>query len=496
MPTSVDYLAIDLGASSGRAVLGTVAGARLELREIHRFPNSPVRMLDRLYWDVPGLLREIKAALGRCGGGSTLAGIGIDTWGVDFGLLGRGGDLLDLPRHYRDARNRGMMERAFERVPRDELYARTGIQFLPFNTLFQLLAVAASPTRWLDLADRLLLMPDLLTYWLTGVAEAERSISSTSQMVNARTRTWDAELLARLGLPARILPPIRETGTVAGPLLPEVAEEVGLPAVPVIRTAAHDTAAAVAAVPAQGDDWAYISCGTWSLVGVELPAPLITPEALAANFTNEAGVGGTIRFLRNVAGLWLVQECQRTWEAAGQPASFAQLAELASAAAPRAAFIDPDDPRFADPGDMPRRIQDACAARGQPVPQTPGQIVRCILDSLALRHRTVLQQIEQLTGRRVRTVHLVGGGVQNELLCQLTADAAGRPVVAGPVEATAAGNILVQALAHGHVRSLAEIRQVVARSAALKHYEPRDTAGWDEAAARQAGRRPELPPGG
>jgi rhamnulokinase len=483
-------LALDLGASGGRAILGSLDGQRLRLTALHRFPNGPMRILEHLYWDAPGLFREIKTALSRCAARDVvLDGIGIDTWGVDYGLLSADGALLGLPHHYRDGRTRGMFAKAFHRVPREEIYARTGIQFLEFNTLYQLLAHACGlDCELLDTTATLLLMPDLFRYWLTGSRQSEHTIASTSQLYDVAAGCWDLDLCARLGLPTGCLPPIVPPGTVVSPLATAIQEECGCGPCDVIATASHDTAAAVAAVPACGDDWAYISSGTWSLVGVELPAPLRTTEALAANVTNEGGVGGTVRLLKNVAGLWLVQECQRAWQQAGQPFSFEQLVALATSTPRGQYFVDPDDECFVEPGDMPRRIQASCAERGQPVPQTPGEIVRCILESLALKYRFVVEQLERLTGRALRVIHVVGGGARNKLLGQLTADVTGRPVIAGPAEATAVGNILVQALAHGRINSLADIRRVVAQSTRLRRYQPRDTQVWDGIRPPCAGR--------
>lgn len=482
MPAAANYLALDLGASSGRAMLGCFDGQRLQLSEIHRFPNGPLRIVAHLHWDAPGLFREIKLALARCAAQDiTLDGVGIDTWGVDYALLSAGGTLLGLPHHYRDARTRGIYAEAFRRMPRAEIYARTGIQFIEINTLCQLLAHALGPDRdLLQQAASLLFMPDLFRYWLTGLRHSEHTIASTSQLYDVACRQWDLALCTTLGLPTACLPPVLAPATVVAPLTASVCNECGCRPCDVIATAGHDTAAAVAAVPAQDDDWAYISSGTWSLVGIELPAPLRTPEALAANLTNESGIGGTVRLLSNVAGLWLLQECQRTWERAGTAYTFEQLTALAAASPARRSFVDPDDPRFVAPGDMPSRIQSCCAEHGQPVPQTPAEITRCVLESLALKYRHVLQQIMRLTGRSIRVVHIVGGGARNALLCQLTADVTGRPVIAGPVEATALGNILVQALAHKRVASPAEIRAVVARSAALQRYDPQPAQHWDE----------------
>lgn len=485
MAATANYLAIDLGASGGRAALGQFDGRRLTVTLVHRFENGPVTVRGGLYWDAFRLFEELKSGLRACTRrGVKLDGVAVDTWGVDFALLGAGGELLAMPRHYRDPRTTGVMERVFQRVPRERIYESTGIQFMPLNTLYQLVATAAAPARLLDAAERLVFMPDLFTYWLSGAAQTERTIASTSQMVAAREGTWDRALLALLGLPDRVLPTIQPTATCVGALVDEVADEVGQRGTPVILTASHDTASAVAAVPATGTDWAYISSGTWSLVGVERPAPLINSAALAGNFTNEAGVAGTTRFLRNVAGLWLVQESVRTWAAQGQQRSISDWMCAAAEAPPLRCFVDPDDARFTTPGDMPARIRAACAERGQAVPARPGEILRCALESLALKYRVVVDALARLTDRAIRVIHVVGGGVQNELLMQWTADATGRPVCAGPAEATAAGNVMVQALAQGRVGSLGELRRVVAASSELRMYEPREVERWEAARTR------------
>jgi len=485
MAATSNYLAFDLGASSGRAILGRFDGAKLHLEEVHRFSNGPVQLLDHLHWDVLGLFASITTGMSKCAlEQKQLDGIGIDTWGVDYGLLSPAGELLGLPFHYRDVRTRGMMAEALRRAGREDIYARTGIQFMELNTLYQLLSVATTDRSLLDATDRLLFMPDLLAYWLTGKKQSEHSIASTSQLYDVAGGCWATDLMSKLGLPGEIMPPVSQPGSVVGDVGTAIIEKTGLRATRVLAPACHDTGSAVAAVPAHGDDWAYISSGTWSLVGVELAEPIRTPEALAENFTNEGGVAGSVRFLKNVAGLWLVQECKRMWENQGDSVSFERLAEMAARAPERACFVDPDDPRFAEPGDMPRRIQDYCAATGQSVPQTQGGIVRCALESLALKYRKNLTLVERLTGRSVKVVHIVGGGVNNELLCQLTADVSGRPVVAGPAEATAAGNVMIQALACGRVSSLDEARRVIAESTQLRHHEPRQPAAWDEANQR------------
>jgi rhamnulokinase len=472
-------LAFDLGAESGRGVLGLFDGQRLRLEVIHRFPNGPVRTLDTLHWDVLRLHGEMLATLRRCAadqGG--VDSIGVDTWGVDFALLGRDGTLLGNPRHYRDPHTEDIMETAFGRVPRAEVFRQTGIQFMRFNTLFQLLALQRDRSPILDAAQTLLFIPDLFHYFFTGVKVNEFTDASTSQMVDPAGRTWAYELVKAFGLPGHILGSIVQPGTVLGPLRASVASETGLNPVPVIAPASHDTGSAVAAVPAQGKSWAYISSGTWSLMGAELPAPLINEEVRRCNFTNEGGVGGTIRFLKNIMGLWLVQECRRVWERAGQAYSYEELARLASVAPPFVSIVNPDDPSFMLPANMPAALGEFCRKTGQPVPVEPGPIVRCALESLALRYRWVLERLEELLGHRLDTIHIVGGGCQNELLCQLAADACDRQVLASPVEATAIGNVLVQAIGLGVLGSLAEAREVVRRSFEVRAYTPQHPASW------------------
>ncbi len=481
------YLAIDLGSESGRAVVGRFDGARLALEELHRFPNGPVRVLDSLHWDVLRLWSEIQAVLAlaarSCGG--ELAGIGLCTWGVDFALLDRAGALIGNPYHYRDRRTDGMVEEACRRVPREEIYRQTGTELLQVNTLYQLLAMALQRAPQLELADRLLLLlPDLFNYWLTGRAVCELTEATTSQCYDLRAGAWARGLLRRLGLRDDLLGEVVPPGTILGPLLPAVAAQAGLATATAIAPACHDTQSAVAAVPATGDDFAYISSGTWSLVGIETVAPIITAESLAANVTNEAGVEGRYCVLKNVVGLWLLQECRRAWAQRGERWSYAELTALAEQAPPFGPLVDPSDPAFLPPGDMPARIQAACRRTGQAVPETPAEIVRCVLESLALKYRWVLERLEELAGRRLATIHVVGGGAQNTLLCQLTADACARPVLAGPVEATAVGNLLVQARARGELGSLAELRQVVRASFRLASYDPHPSERWEAHYAR------------
>jgi rhamnulokinase len=488
MAATKKLLAFDLGAESGRGLLGLFDGQQVRLEVVHRFPNGAVRTLDSLHWDVLRLYSEMLIALRKCAaeqGG--LDGVGVDTWGVDFALLGRGGTLLGNPRNYRDPHTEGVMEEAFRRVPRAEIFRRTGLQFMRFNSLFQLLAMQRDRSPLLDVAETLLMIPDLFNYFFTGIKVNEASDASTSQMYDPATRTWAHDLVAAFGLPARILGSLVPPGTVLGPLRSAVTAETGLGPVPVIAPATHDTGSAVAAVPAQGESWAYISSGTWSLMGAELPAPLINDQVAQYNFTNEGGVSGTTRFLKNIMGLWLVQECRRTWERAGQTYAYDELMRLAEAAPPFVSVVDPDDPSFILPPSMPAALADFCRKTGQTPPAEPGAVIRCVLESLALRYRWVLERLEELLGRRLEVIHIVGGGCQNTLLCQLTADACNRPVLAGPVEATALGNVLVQAMGLGLVGSLAEARAVVRRSFEVRTYSPRNPEGWHAPYERFAG---------
>jgi rhamnulokinase len=486
--------AVDLGASGGRVMVGQVGGGQLELREVHRFPNTPVRVLGTLYWDILRLYRGMLDGLGAAARSFDLASVGIDSWGVDYGLLDSGGGLLGNPVHYRDARTDHVVDEVLAKVPAADLYAVTGVQQLPINTIYQLAAAAGTPQ--LAAARTLLLIPDLLAYWLTGELGAEVTNASTTQLYDARARDWAWDLIGRAGLPAGLFPALRQPGSVIGALRREVAAEPGLSALggsrpggplPVIAAGSHDTASAVVAVPAQGRSFAYISCGTWSLVGVELDQPVLTEASRTANFTNETGVDGTIRYLRNVMGLWLLQESVRTWSAAGQPAGLAALLDEAARVPPLQVVVDPDDPLFLPPGDMPARIAEAARRTGQRPPADPPAVVRCILDSLALAYRTRLGEVQELSGRAVGTVHVVGGGVHNTLLLQLTADACGLPVVAGPAEAAALGSILVQARTLGAAPGdLPGMRALLRATQPLQRFEPSRSgqSDWDAAARR------------
>jgi rhamnulokinase len=493
MGETIDYLALDLGAESGRGVLGRFDGERLTLEELHRFPNGPVRMRETLHWDLPRLFEEVKGSIRKAGATVTnLDGLGVDTWGVDFGLVGRGETLLGNPVHYRDARTRGILDVAFGLVPRERIYELTGLQFLPMNTAFQLLAMKRADSPLLEVAETLLMMPDLFGWLLTGRRAGERTDASTTQLLDPRRGEWSAELCDGLGLPRSILPELIEPGTELGPLLPSVAEEVGLSGATVIAPATHDTASAVAAVPAHGDletppEWCYISSGTWSLLGVEVPTPIITEGTRRYNFTNEGGVAGTTRLLKNIMGLWLVQECRRTWARAGREFSYDDLIARAAAAPAFAALVDPDDARFIAPGDMPARIAEYCKETGQAVPGSEGGFVRCALESLALKYRWTIERLEAILGARIRTIHVVGGGSRNALLNQFTADACNKAVVAGPVEAPAAGNVLLQAMARGRLGSLADARAIVSRSFPVATLEPDHSQAWQDAAARFEG---------
>ncbi|GAA2459082.1 rhamnulokinase family protein [Actinomadura vinacea] len=478
--TTPTFAAVDLGASSGRVMTARIGPGTLDMTEVLRFPNRPVRVHGTLHWDVLGLYGNVLDGL-RAAAAATPSGLvsaGIDSWAVDYGLLDGNGALLGNPVHYRDSRTDGVMERVRAEVGDDLLYQISGLQFLPFNTVYQLVAPGAG----LERAEDLLLIPDLLAFWLTGEIGAERTNASTTGLLDVRDSTWSQPLLDRLGLPGRLLPRLREPGDVIGTPRPDVAEETGVPAgLAVTAVGSHDTASAVAAVPAAGDRFGYISCGTWSLVGVELPAPVLSEESRKANFTNEGGIDGTVRYLRNVMGLWLLQETLRAWGSPDLPALLAEAEHVPA----RRSLIDPDDPEFLPPGDMPARIAAHCVRRGLPEPRTRAEIVRCVLDSLALAHRATLREAVRLSGREVEVVHLVGGGSRNDLLCRLTADACGLPVIAGPVEATALGNVLVQARAHGAIDGLAEMRELVARTQPLRRYEPSgDDTAWSEAAAR------------
>jgi rhamnulokinase len=478
------FAAADLGATSGRVIIGRVGRDNLDLAELHRFANPPVRLPTGLHWDLPGLFAHVLEGLGKAARAGGVASVGIDTWAVDYGLIDGDGALLGLPYHYRDSRTATTASQIRDELGADYLYATTGLQHLPFNTVFQLAAARGSVQ--LDVAKQLLLIPDLLAYWLTGAVGAEVTNASTTGLLDARTGCWSRDIARAIGLDPAVLAPLRTPGTFIGSLLPQVAELTGLsPATPVVAVASHDTASAVAAVPATSPGWAFISCGTWSLAGLELDAPVLTDESRTANFTNERGIDGTVRYLRNLMGMWLLEECRRSWAARGMPSELPQLLAEAAQAEPFAALVSPDDAAFLAPDDMPAAITAVCRQTGQRPPNTQGAMVRCILESLALAHRHILRQAAELAGRDLTHVHIVGGGSRNDLLCQLTADATGLPVTAGPTEATAIGNILVQARAQGLVDDVTGMRRLVATTQHLRRYTPGgDARAWNAASAR------------
>ena len=470
------FLALDLGAESGRAIVGTVAAGTLGLAETHRFANQPIHLATGLYWDVPHLWREIKNGIAASARRYHLESLALDTWGVDFVLLDQGGALLDNPHHYRDARTDGMLEAAFGRVPRQEIFAQTGIQFMQINTLYQLLAMVMARDPQLDAAQIFLTIPDLFNHWLSGSLCCEFTNATTTQCFSPLSRSWALPLLEALSIPTGLFPPICEPGTLLGALLPKVAGETGAGPIPVIAPACHDTGSAAVAVPAGNADFAWLSSGTWSILGAEVGQPVLSDKALAYNLTNEGGVFGTWRLCKNVMGLWLVQECRREWNL-----SYDELTRLAAEARPFLAVIDPDNGVFLHPGDMPAKIRQFCAATRQTVPETQGEVLRVALESLALKYRFVLERLEEVVGKRLDPLHIVGGGARNRLLNQFTADATGRTVIAGPVEATALGNILMQAITLGELDSLHDARLLVRRSSGIEEFPPGDGDAWQAA---------------
>ncbi len=480
------YLAVDLGAESGRVVAGLYDGSRLELEEVHRFPNVPVEDRDSLRLDVEGLFDGVKTgmtiAARRYAG--RLASIGVDTWAVDYGLVDEQNRLLDIPHHYRDPRILGMRDKVNDMLGRRRIFDASGIQFLPFNTLYQLAAEVEDPDTKIHRADALLLMPDLMNLWLTGHRLNERTNASTTQFYNPRTKDWATSLLEAIGVPTSILGEIADPGTRLGPVLPAVADQTGVGPLEVVLPGTHDTASAVAGVPAKGDRWAFLSSGTWSILGVEVEDPVVTTRSYELGLGNEIGVYDSVRLLKNTSGLWLVQQCRATWEAQGESYSYSELTRMAGDAPPFTAMIDPDDDTFLPRGDMPARIDAYCEGTGQRPPKNKGALLRTIFESLALRYRSILEGLEEVVGHRVDTLHIVGGGSQNELLNQFTANAIDRNVVVGPVEATAVGNIIVQMLALGDVASLQDGRNLIRQSSDLATYQPIDEASWNDAFAR------------
>jgi rhamnulokinase len=476
------YVALDLGAESGRVMLGTLIDGRLQMEEIHRFSSSALTIGGSLRWDIPRVFEEIVTGLRKIAARQIEpASISTDSWGVDYVYITRGEPLLTLPFHYRDARTDGGLEKAFATVPAETIFDETGIQFMTINTLYQLLDDLRRRPGVMALAEQFLCIGDYVNYLLSGRAVMEESLASTSQIYNPRERNWSKKLIGQFGLPEKIFPPIVPSGTVLGPLTSNLAEGLQWKRTQIVATCSHDTGTAVAAVPAEGDDWAYLSSGTWSLLGVESPKPVITKESREFNFTNEAGLGGTTRLLKNIVGLWIVQECRRAWLKAGHDYSYDDLAYMATEAEPLKSLIHPADARFYKPDQMPEKVAAYCQETGQTAPSTPGAIIRCVYESLALLYRGTLQQVQTITGRKISQLHIVGGGSKSELLNQMAANATQIPVAAGPVEATAIGNLLVQALALGHLKSHAELRQVVRNSFPTKIYQPQHQAAWEEA---------------
>ncbi|WP_201006401.1 rhamnulokinase [Paenibacillus glycanilyticus] len=490
MEQATTVLAFDLGASSGRALIGRLTGSdlaerRLEVEEIHRFPNVAVQVGRHLHWDILRLLQEMKHALRKAFQlGYKPVTFGVDTWGVDFGLLDANGELLGNPYHYRDPHTEGLIEEIEARFGRGELFRQGGLQFMPFNTVYQLYAMKKAASPKLEAARTLLLTPDLLVYLLTGKRVCEFSMATTTQLLHPDTRKWNTALMKELGIPEEMFLEPVYPGTRIGPLSEEVCEELAIPAVEAVAVATHDTESAVAAIPAAAEPFVYLVCGTWSLVGTELDQPLLTEEAMELEFSNEGGVGGKYQLLKNIMGLWILQECRREWEEQGMAFSFGELAVMAEQEEPFRYLINPDDLRFFGPSNMTEKVRSYCRETGQPVPESAAEVARCIMDSLALKYRNALEQIEKLTGKHYGGMHMVGGGIQNKLLCGLTANAIGRPVWAGPVEASAIGNMLAQFMALGECANLEEARQLSAASFPVEIYEPADTDVWNEAYAR------------
>ncbi len=479
---SKPYLAFDFGAESGRAVLGHLQSGILTTKEVRRFPNEPVEYGGSLHWDAPRLWWEVRKALSQLEE-RELVGIGVDAWGVDYALLGERGELLQNPYHYRDRRTHGLMDEVFRKVSKEEIYRATGIQFMAINTLYQLFAAQRDTPSILSAAKQMVTIPDLFNYWLTGKAVCEFTNATTTQLVNPVRRNWESGLIQRLGLRSDLPGHIVESGTVIGTLLPGIVQNSSLAGTPVLAPACHDTGSAVAAITAR-DGTAFLSSGTWSLIGTELDAPVLTPEALKLNFTNEGGVNGTTRLLKNVMGLWMLQSCRSTWSTRGQCSDYRELIELAGREPAFVHLVDPDDESFMRPPDMPAAIDAFCKRTRQPTPTTPGAYVRCVVESLALKYRLVLRSLERLCGRRIEQIRVIGGGSKNRLLNQFTADATGRRVLAGPAEATALGNIAIQILASGEASSLAEVRAVVDRSFATEIFEPFETDRWEQQTER------------
>ena len=474
-------LAFDFGASSGRAILGIFDGEKIELQEVHRFSNDPVKINGTVYWDVQRLFFEIKQGILKAKEAGGFDSIGIDTWGVDFGLLRKDGTLVENPVHYRDARNDGMVEKATRYMSKERMYDITGIQFMDFNTIFQLLSLKENRPYILEEADKLLFMPDLLNYMLSGVKSTEFSIATTSQMVDLKTNNWSEEILDTFGINKNLLTDIAPTGAVIGQLSDEICEELGVAKADIVSVAAHDTQSAITATPCEYDDFAFISCGTWSLFGTEVKEPIINEASKKLNVTNEGGYDYTTAFLKNICGLWLIQESRRQWIREGKEYSYAELEKLALECKPFKCFIDPDAPEFAPMGNLPRRVKEYCEKTGQYVPQTVGEIIRCIYESLALKYRYTFDGIKECTGKDYDRIHVMGGGTKDKLLLQMTAQSCNVSVYGGPIEATALGNVAIQLMSTGAIKDIKEARKIIAKGENLKLYEPKDNKAWEKA---------------
>ncbi len=476
-------LAFDFGASSGRAIIGQFDGGKITLEEVHRFSNDPVSVGGTVYWDVLRLFHEIKQGIIKARMAGGFDSIGIDTWGVDFGLIDSEGRLMENPIHYRDTRTAGLVEESFKTMPKEKLYGITGIQFMELNTLFQFIALKKYRPWMLERADKMLFMPDLFAYMLTGKMCAEYSIASTSQLIDLKTNSWSKEILDAFGIKESLFAPLVKPGTVLGTLSPEVCEECGVDPVPVISVCGHDTQSAITSVPCEDGRFAFLSSGTWSLFGTELPKPIVNETSMNINITNEGGFDDSTGFLKNIIGLWLIQESRRQWQRQGEDYSYADLEKLALAAEPFKCFIDPDAPEFVPHGNIPKRVQEFCRKTGQYVPETVGEIMRCIYESLAMKYRLTFEKLRECTEQDYPVIHVIGGGTKDGLLCQLTANSCNRTVKAGPIEATVMGNIAVQLMSDGSVEGIGQARKIVADSSELKTYEPKETAEWEKAYA-------------
>jgi rhamnulokinase len=473
------FIAVDLGAGSGRVIVGILENEKINIEEIHRFPNKQISKKGSLFWNIPDLFKEIKTgfSLAVRRGHKNIESIGIDTWGVDFGFIGNNDQLLELPYTYRDSRTDGIPDKVFDKISPEDIYNKTGIQFMQINSLYQLYSIKLSNESLLNEAVKLLFIPDLFNFFLTGEKKSEYTIASTSQFLNAETKQFDLDIFSSLGLPINIMAPIVQPGNVIGKLLPDIAAETGLKVIDVIAVGCHDTASAVAAVPGHGDDWAYLSSGTWSLLGLENDKPLINYEF--KDFTNEGGVNGKIRYLQNISGLWFLQQIKKSWENTGEHFSYEEITKLAEKSEPFISLINPDDNLFVNPGDMAEAINEYCTKTKQRIPGTKGEYARSIFESLALRYKTVLEKIEKVSKKKINKLHIVGGGSQNTLLNQLAADATGKQVIAGPVEATALGNIAVQAVSKGKIDSYEKAREIISDSFPVKIFEPEDHDKWN-----------------